>query len=383
MKFSADNQLFTQISNILRKVDFCGNNIGSPLLYRWKDIYICRDLNFKSTQMMFERSKNMKNVQIALVVLLFLVFGGCENKNSSEKSFDFESNVIDVKEKVQCIQSDSIELSRIAIPYICGSYLVVSDMMSPDQLIRVYDKNDFSYKVSVGERGRGPGEIANMLGIVPCGGDDVFFVADVGNQKLLRFDLQKVLSDTVYMPEEIASLDKGEFPYTFHYVNDTLCYAQFFKVNKEQKDYVPVVAKWNPQTGEKTYMSYEGNPEVKEKRVSFAVSPQNDCYVEAYWHDDLLTILSTDGQLKYTIYGKEWGSSHSVKQLYFGNVVFAKNLIIAAYRGGDDVSQRNGATHGNYPDKLLLFKTDGTYIETLQVGYPILNFAYDDENNRV
>lgn len=33
MKFSADNQLFTQISNILRKVDFCGNNIGSPLLY--------------------------------------------------------------------------------------------------------------------------------------------------------------------------------------------------------------------------------------------------------------------------------------------------------------------------------------------------------------
>jgi hypothetical protein len=256
-------------------------------------------------------------------------------------------------------------------------------MMSPDQLIRVYDKNDFSYKVSVGERGRGPGEIANMLGIVPCGGDDVFFVADVGNQKLLRFDLQKVLSDTVYMPEEIASLDKGEFPYTFHFVNDTLCYAQFFKVNKEQKDYVPVVAKWNPQTGDKMYMSYEGNPEVKEKRVSFAVSPQNDCYVEAYWHDDLLTILSTDEQLKYTIYGKEWGSSHSVKQLYFGNVVFAKNLIIAAYRGGDDVSQKNGTTHGNYPDKLLLFKTDGTYIETLQVGYPILNFAYDDENHRV
>jgi hypothetical protein len=222
-----------------------------------------------------------------------------------------------------------------------------------------------------------------MLGIVPCGGDDVFFVADVGNQKLLRFDLQKVLSDTAYMPEEIASLDKGEFPYTFHYVNDTLCYAQFFKVNKEQKDYVPVVAKWNPQTGEKTYMSYEGNPQVRENKTSFAVSPQNDVYVEAYWYDDLLTILSTSGRLRYTIYGKDWKNNHSEKHLYFGNVILTKDCIIASYLAGENVYRKNGSPHGNYPDKLLIFTLDGTYMRTLQVGYPILNFTYDDENHRV
>jgi hypothetical protein len=47
MKFSADNQLLTQISNILRKMDFCGNNIGSPLLLVGKIFAVVGILNKK------------------------------------------------------------------------------------------------------------------------------------------------------------------------------------------------------------------------------------------------------------------------------------------------------------------------------------------------
>lgn len=54
-------------------------------------------------------------------------------------------------------------------------------------------------------------------------------------------------------------------------------------------------------TGEIIPMKYSGHPELKRKRVSFAVSVENGIYVECYWYNDLMSICNLNGNLLYNI----------------------------------------------------------------------------------
>lgn len=59
-----------------------------------------------------------------------------------------------------------------------------------------------------------------------------------------------------------------------------------------------LLAKWNMATGEIVLMKYE-HPDIKKKRMSFAISVEHGLYVECYSYHDLMSICTLDGELKH------------------------------------------------------------------------------------
>ena len=165
------------------------------------------------------------------------------------------------------------------------------------------------------------------------------------------------------------------FPDKYHYINDTLSIALMIEPTSVST-FNQSVAKWNIMSGEFEAMQYQ-HPDITKKRICFAVSPEEDVYVECYTYHDLMSICKLDGSLKCNVYGPAWDKKESNSIHHYGNVVFCGNKIVASYSGGDNFSREYK------PTKLLVFNLDGDYLETLDVGYRIGDFCYDKDNDRI
>jgi hypothetical protein len=129
-------------------------------------------------------------------------------------------------------------------------------------------------------------------------------------------------------------------------------------------------------------MKYE-HPAIEKKRTFFAASPELGIYVECYFHHDLMTICSLNGELKYNIYGPNWDSRKSNKISYYTKAVFCRNKLFMLYTGGEWLVDRGKGMETIRSTKFLVFDMNGDYIRTLETGYQIVDFCYDSENNRI
>lgn len=324
----------------------------------------------------------MKSVKFIQCMFFLLLLCGCSHNSEPIKKYDSQKNIVNVNKEIKKIKIEEKDISIFGIPYILNEYLIISDYKSPDKLIHLFNKNTFSYITSVGNRGEGPGEIANMGSIIANKKEDEFYVIDHGRQKILSYKVDSILNNSSYIPNEKITINNTEFPSNFQYINDTLSFSLFIK-RLENGDYKPVVSKWNMQTGETVFMNYTGHPEIKKKRVSFSSSVEHKLYVEAYWYNDLMSICTLDGNLKYNLYGDNWNNENSNRNRYFRDVAFCGDKIIASYLGSERLSKEEKQTKVNYPTKLLVFDLNGNYIATLETEYPVIIFCYDNDNNRI
>lgn len=307
----------------------------------------------------------------------------CTQTPETEKHQKKRDNILNVHERVTKIDMEATPLTGWSAPEIMSEYLLVSDYKSPDKLIYLFDKNTFTYVTSTGDRGQGPGEISNMGSLSINEKERIFYITDHGHQKVYAFYLDSVLADPFYLPVEKTTIKELLFPTHFQYVSDTLSYGLFLKI-KNAGDYTPVVAKWNMMSGDVEPMKYITHPDIERKRASFAASVENGIYVECYWHHDLMTIGTLEGEFKCNVYGPVWTTETSNRDLYYEKVAFCRNKIVASYLAGERLTQqKKGEIKSNYPDKFLIFDLEGNYLQTLETGYSIKNFCYDEENNRL
>ena len=82
------------------------------------------------------------------------------------------------------------------------------------------------------------------------------------------------------------------------------------------------------QSGQFARMKYQ-HPDITKKRISFAVSIENDIYVECYTFHDLMSICNLNGDLICNIYGPSWDSKESNRVHHYGDVIFCKDKILA------------------------------------------------------
>lgn len=318
-----------------------------------------------------------------LLVLLIVSCWGCTHKGKTEKHQKNRNNIVDVRDRVRKIETGDIFLTNFVNSYILDKYLIVSDYKSFDKLIYLFDKTTFKYITSVGDRGQGPHEIANLGRIGINEAERIFYVTDHGKQKIFSFELDSVLNNPSYLPKEKVNVNKEEFPLNYEYINDTLSIGLFGKVINDF-DYMPIVAKWNMKTGEITPMKYLKHPEIERKRVSFAVSLEKGIYVECYWYHDLLTIGYLNGDFKCNVYGSKWNNATANIDGYFENVIFCKDKIVTSYLGKKRIVKgKHGEQKVIYPTQLMVFDIEGNYLQTLETGHPIINFCYDKEHNRI
>ena len=321
----------------------------------------------------------MKNINYILYILYSLIIAihtACSPQNSNNEKFhDAWDKVVDVKERIHEINTDSVLISGNSTPYITNKYLLITDSRSFDYTIYAFDKKTFHYQGCFAHQGEGPNEITRIgnLGINDERGE--IYITDHGKQKIVSCNVDSALMDSSYVLKDVASLKKTQFPSEYTYINDTLCIGRFiFPIG--DTDYKPHIAKWNMHTGEYKIIDHD-YPNMKYKRISCGVSLENSLYVEAYTFHDLFAIADFEGNLKYNIYGPNWELNPREKIHYYDKAVFRKGQIIIGYSGG------NNQTDAYYSTMFHVFDLDGNYLKTLNVGYKILRYCYDKDNDRL
>ncbi|MDR1169928.1 MAG: 6-bladed beta-propeller [Prevotellaceae bacterium] len=304
-------------------------------------------------------------------LLIPVIFWGCNYSTETEKYQNKRDNIFHVQEKVKEINTEDVLISSLARLYIVHDYLIISDHHSTDKLIYIFDRNNFHYIGNAVDRGQGPGEIANM-GHIAASEDGRFYITDHGKQKIFSYNIDSVIANPLYMPDVKMTLNVELFPDKYQYINDTLSMGLVIKPIGNS-DYKPYVAKWNMNTGHIELMKYEHPGIDNKKRIGFAMSLENNIYIEYHYYHDLMTICSLDGDLKCNIYGPSW----NIPKVYnYRKVVFCGNRILASYSGERNFQVR-------FPTKFLVFNMEGDYIQTLETGYNISDFCYDKDNNRI
>lgn len=322
----------------------------------------------------------MKNIFFSL--LTFFVLASCKSDDKGIRNYDAGSDVVNIEDKIVHIDFKDCFVSSWAKPYIVNQYLVISDHKLVDNLISVFDKNTFEYKCSFGSQGNGPGEISNLVSLAVNEDKNAFYIIDYGKDGVFEYPIDSIFVNSKYVPQKAGIINKRQVPLSFEFLNDSVSYALFTQFN-EIGDYKPVPARWNMKTGEISFMSYTGHPEIERKRTSLAISKEHNLYVEVYHHHDLITWCTLEGELKFTSYGSKWDNQTSNKMRYFENALFCGDRLVVSYLGNRRLIEDGKSIKSIYPDKLLVFDIDGNYIKTMSLNHPILGMCYDKQNNRL
>lgn len=316
-----------------------------------------------------------------IIVYLFLsiiLFGGCSSGSTTEKYQNKRDHIVYVNDQIKEIVIEDVLVSNYVWIRIVNKYICIIDYKSANELIHIFNKDDFKYITSTGLKGQGPGEIARIGHIAEDKVNRKFYVSDHAKYKIFSFDMDSAIADPAYLPIEKIKMSELLFPGNYVYINDTLSIGIVTKPIGTN-DFMPIVGKINMITGEIIPMNYTIAPGVKKKRVSFDISIEYGIYVECYMPHDLMTICSIDGKLKYNIYGPNWDTETHGKD-YYGPVVFCKDRIVVLYSGEKSFTKDRKS---NLPTKFLVFDLEGNYLRTLETGYKIANICYDKDNNRI
>jgi hypothetical protein len=304
-----------------------------------------------------------------------------------EKHQNKRNHIVNVQEKVKEIVIEDVLINRNARIYIFNQYLIIQDNLEyNDKFIRIFDKNNFKYITGIGNRGPGPYEIATP-GLIEGNEDErVLYVADYGQFKILRYELDSVLANPDYVSKEYRKINPAIIPRHYITINDTLSIGHFFRPT-EGSDYSIVAGKYNMLTGEITLLNAHEHPQIGIKRSGFTASLEYGIYIECYWHNDLMAIYDLDGGIKYYVYGRKWDTdSKKGRILFYGDVKICKDKIVALYADGGDnyiYNQTGAIVDGNFQTQFIIFDINGDYIQTLETGHQISRFCYDKDNNRI
>lgn len=314
-------------------------------------------------------------IEKTLLILIAICAWGCADRSDSGIHQHKRDKVTNVKSDIKEIQIENVLIGSIARLFIVDDYLLISAPQSDDKLIHIFNKNDFKYLTSMADIGQGPGEITIIGHIEENKSNRAFLVSDHGKQKIFSYNIDSALSTPSYMPKERVSMAKSQFPHVYKFINDSLSIGLFIQPIGTS-DFSQSIAKWNMTTGDVETLSQE-HPKVKRKRVSFAISEENGLFVECYSYDDLMTIYGLDGDLKFNIYGPNWDKRTSGRMQHYRKVEFCGDYIFATYFGEKESPEKY------IPSKFIVFDTSGNYIKTIVTEYPVSDFCYDKDNNRL
>lgn len=324
----------------------------------------------------------MKRILWGTIVLFLMESNlGCGSSDRNEKSYQSYDDVINVSSLLHPIVVRDVFLSAMTRVYMVGEYVAMADYGAYGEQIHLIDANTYRYVRSTAEKGKGPGEIANMGSLAWDGKRRRFYVSDHSKMKIFSFELDSLLKDALYRPLELRDIKETVFPSEYVYVDDTTCIGRMI-VPKGNNDFRPYTGIWNMITGEIRLMKYE-NKKIERKRMTVAFSPATGLYVEAHSLYDLITIGKISGELVCNVYGPGWEPRLSRKE-YYGTPFFCEDKILVPYLNDDVRVKEGGRTvRTKKPKKIVAFDREGNYMKTLNVGKEINSLVYDDKRDRI
>lgn len=318
-------------------------------------------------------------MKILYVISFIFILTGCAKSSSTDIYLNSRDNIIDVHNKVVEIMTEEPFISTYSDIHLLNNHLIVKDWKGYDYLIHLFDKNTFKHVKSTGTIGQGPNEISNIGNIFTDEKRNDFYVVDQGKQRLLSYNIDSLLSENNYNFTIKASFTKKNYPSSCYYITDTFSIVKQLSF-AENGGAVESCGQWNMITGEfkKGYIHPSQSTKVMNTHSTHFDASEKQCvYVMCSRFHDVMTICYLDGTLKCNVYGPNWENKKTDKMHYNMDVCIGGDKIYALYAG----------VHYNspdrYPTKMLVYDINGVYIKTLDIGYHILNFCYDEENHRL
>lgn len=307
---------------------------------------------------------------IGMMMLAFLC--ACSSQTETEKHHRSRSKVVKVKDQVKEIDTgDDVLIGRRSRALYSEDYLVIQDYDAWDGAIHLFDKKDFRYIASAGNKGEGPNELTIMGDVSVDEARRKFYITDNAKYKVLSYDMDSIVSmGRSYRHQVKAKFDTSRIPGDAIYINDTLSYCRLI-VPTSASTFDQMIGKWNMLTGEIKVIGGK-HPDTHQKRSLIDVSMEKNMLVEVSYQYDLMNISDLDGNIQCYIYGPDW----ETKGLQtFNDVMITPNHILASYSGDE---WAKGDTY-----KIHVFDLKGNYQQTLDVGYKMRQCVYDKTHHRL
>ncbi len=327
--------------------------------------------------------KTMKNAFLFNCLLIFLTVA-CKTNNDGKTEIlqKHRNKIINVGDKIIDIKPEI--LFGNSVLYIIDDILIVNEV-SPqgEKGIHLFNKNTFKYISSTGIIGRGPGEIAGLGGIGIDRKNRILWVQDFGNKVMWKFPLDSILNNEKYKPKIKLELNYDSFIERFDFLNDSIVLGVAVQILPNYS-FVKSMSKFNLNNSVIEKYGY-AHPKAVGKNSSsvFALSIENNFYVNCYYYNDLLTICDLNGNLRHNIYGPEGlNNKDNINSYFFGVDLFGKN-IITSYIGDVGLINDENGPKGNTPSKFIVFDMEGNYKKTIETDYKFTYFCVDEENKRI
>lgn len=317
------------------------------------------------------------------VIFVLLLFSCGKHKESKIEIVQRNRDkIINVSDRITSINPEILFGSSLF--YIIDNVLIV-DEISPKGMkgIHLFDKNKFNYLLSTGFIGKGPGEItrSGRLGINE--GSRIIWVPDYGKNIMYKFPLDSVLNNSTFKPKISIKINPKFFMERFSFLNDTIAIGQAWTITSNSS-FETHMSKLDLRNNRLTRFGYE-HPEITGKKSNsvFAMSYENNFYVNCYYYCDLVTICDLNGNCKCNVYGPGWHINNREKNSYFLDVDLYSNYIIASYIGSKGLVVKGNIKRGAAPTRFIVFDSSGNYIKTIETGFEFERFCVDKDNKRI
>lgn len=309
----------------------------------------------------------MRNKYIMAVLWLALAVGSCGKGGGEEAETD-------VSQQIKGLDTEDVLIGKSSNIYVYGDRLYIVDFKSDDRILHVFDTGSGRYLGSALKPGPSPYEITvpGALGVDAANGEAFLF--DYGQNRIVTFNVDSIISDSVPDIRTLRKLDMTGFPDSYVYVNDSTGYARFI-IPDGRNSYNQTICRYDVATGDIRQFNTSGAVGA-DNRSAVAVSPDGKMVVEACCTQDLIVVYDAEGNPVKEIKGDAYDPVADKKMSYFTDAAVTGSHILAAYSGAN-------ARKSFYGDRIKVFDLDGNHVKTLRLGIKIRKMAYSPETDNL
>ena len=322
-------------------------------------------------------------MKILIITIAFFSVLSCSKNSNNYKIFSSDDYSINVEDRIVSINNRS--MLGVSSLTIVGNYLILNEWMPySDCAVFIYDKGTFDFVAKTAIIGKAPNEVIRAGGLNNHFDTNKFWLTDNGRNVIWEFNVDSVLNNSDYKPQNYIKFDRSLFFSNFSMISDSILLGLSVHPTSTSS-FRKEMTCMNIGNPIPRHYGYQ-HPDLTDNQTksSFVFLSKHDVYARAYSFCDLLTICNVDGTLRCIVRGKGFDAKDKQQKDYFMDVQSSNNFIVASYNGGNsfelDKHQRMETT---WPTKLLVFDVDGNHLATIETGMEFMSFCIDEQNHRV
>lgn len=272
--------------------------------------------------------------------------------------------------------------------------LIVTSTPQTLQCLHIFNKNNLRHIKSIGNIGKGEGEITRPGSAVVSQSSGTIFCPDLTKKKILEFDLRKMMENKeTFLELNFIKTPFNPFIGQYHCINDSL-----FSFRHSSPD--TLISFFNDKGAILVKKSIPDNTSVYDYRkidpkifnsselYLYCTSPNLKKIAIAYRYSDTFQILDTSGTILKTLKGPN--KTHQIPEIRnfeqkrtYKQLQTDENYIYCLYSGEPLIIKEETGISINYAQKLHIFDWNGAPVAELTFDKKVSSFVVDSSTNDI